>query len=116
MLLSAVLESAGFEVSAVHDGEELLELLRMTPPRHFRLVVTDQRMPHLLGTEVLAQSSSRRTRFIVVSAHESALARQAAEQFGAAAFVRKPIDVPSFLDTVRDVLLDDTQPERMRVR
>lgn len=115
-LLTAVLERAGFEVTAVHDGQELLDLLRWTPTRHFRLVVTDQRMPRLMGTEVLAQAASRRARFIVVSAVDSPLAERAAEQFGASAFVRKPIDVDSFLDLVSEVLQEDTQRIHMRVR
>ena len=113
-LFARVLTCAGFEVSVVHDGEELLELLSMAPPRHFQLVVADQRMPGLHGTAVLARSSARRTRFVVVSAHDTPELRAAVERYGAAAFVRKPVDPDTFLELIDDVLLDDTQPEKMK--
>jgi DNA-binding NtrC family response regulator len=108
------LTRAGFDVSELNDGRELLELLSMTPPRHFRLVVVDQRMPGLHGTEVLARTAGKRTRFIIVSAHDTPEIREAAERYGASAFVRKPIDLLPFLEIVENVLFDDTQPDKVR--
>jgi len=111
-LLAQVLTSAGFDVSTLHDGIELLDVLRMTPPRHFRLVVSDQRMPGLHGLEVLARSSSRRTPFVIVSGYDTAILREQAEKFGAAAFVRKPIDVPELLAVIDEVLRRDAERKR----
>jgi DNA-binding NtrC family response regulator len=110
-LLAHALDRAGFEVSTLHDGLELLELLRMAPPRHFQLVVTDQRMPGLHGTEVLARTGSRRTRFVIVSGYDTPQIRAQAEKYGAAAFVIKPFDIGAFVAMLDDILHEDA-PQR----
>ncbi len=45
------LEYSGYEVSAVHSGYEALRVFS-TAPRSFDLVILDQEMPDLEGTEV----------------------------------------------------------------
>jgi CheY-like chemotaxis protein len=45
------LEHSGYEVSAVHSGYEALRAF-LTSPRSFDLVILDQEMPGLKGTEV----------------------------------------------------------------
>jgi DNA-binding response OmpR family regulator len=45
------LEHSGYEVRAVHSGYEALRVF-LTSPRSFDLVILDQEMPDLKGTEV----------------------------------------------------------------
>jgi CheY-like chemotaxis protein len=51
------LELFGYEVSAVHSGYEALRVFS-TSPRPFDLVILDQEMPDLKGTEVAEKLTS----------------------------------------------------------
>jgi CheY-like chemotaxis protein len=48
-LRKLILEKQGYEVTAVGSGKEALEVLAN---RHFDLILTDQMMPGMLGTEL----------------------------------------------------------------
>jgi CheY-like chemotaxis protein len=113
-LVVAALEDMGFEVSTAADGRELLDLLSLSPPRHFRVVVTDQRMPGLHGTEVLARTSSRRTPFVIVTGDDGPQIREQATMYGAAAFVLKPLDLTAFTAVLDEILLDEIRPRPIR--
>jgi DNA-binding NtrC family response regulator len=89
--LSALLRQQGFDVAEAHDGRELLEMLLMVPPWHFDLVVCDQMMPGMKGTEVLACASSRAT-WIIVTAWRNAGVEPVADQFGALGVLHKPFE------------------------
>jgi CheY-like chemotaxis protein len=52
MLRKLVLQKKGYEVVSANSGKEALELLAA---RHFDLVLTDQMMPGMLGTELARQ-------------------------------------------------------------
>jgi|ERR1700691_285687 CheY-like chemotaxis protein len=54
-LRKLVLEKKGYEVVAARSGKEALELLAT---RHFDLVLTDQMMPGMEGTELTRQIKS----------------------------------------------------------
>jgi DNA-binding response OmpR family regulator len=53
------LEHSGYEVSAVHSGYEALRVFSRSP-RSFDLVILDQEMPDLKGTEVAEKLTSLR--------------------------------------------------------
>ena len=46
--LADYLRAQGYAVHDAHDGVELLDILRMVPPRYFPVVLCDQRMPGLM--------------------------------------------------------------------
>ena len=48
---ASMLQRLGYEVHAVRDSLEALEIFRQDPTR-FDLVITDQTMPRLTGTEL----------------------------------------------------------------
>ncbi len=102
-MLVTCLHQASFVVTEAHDGRELLELLQGAEPGFFRLVVTDQRMPHLSGVECLALAGARAP-FVIVSAEDDAQFLDAAERFGASHVLRKPIDLASFLAIVTETV------------
>lgn len=89
--LVATLRAHGFDVSQARDGNELLDMLLAVPPRHFHVVICDQLMPGLHGTECLARASSRSKWIIVTSSRDPAIER-AALQFGALGVLHKPFD------------------------
>jgi DNA-binding NtrC family response regulator len=105
-LLRTALDAAGFEVSEVHDGRELYDVLASSPPGYFRVVVADHVMPGLHGLEVLARTSSR-ARFVLVTGASAAAIEEAADRFGAAALVRKPVDPSRLVRLIRYVALED---------
>ena len=58
-VLTAVLESAGFEASAAKDGVDALSQLRR---RRFDLLLLDVWMPRMNGLELLTKLRTRRRR------------------------------------------------------
>ncbi|HEX9199895.1 MAG TPA: response regulator [Acidobacteriaceae bacterium] len=65
-LRKLVLEKQGYEVVAAASGREALELLAA---RHFDLVLTDQMMPGMLGTELTGRIKAIRpsTPVVIIS-------------------------------------------------
>jgi CheY-like chemotaxis protein len=102
-LLVVALRTAGYDVAEMHDGDELLCLLQSTPPGFFQVVIADQRMPRLFGLECLERAGARAP-FVIVSASDDPTFYEAASRFGAAAVVRKPIELPALLAIVAQVL------------
>jgi CheY-like chemotaxis protein/HPt (histidine-containing phosphotransfer) domain-containing protein len=80
----------GFEVKTAGDGEEALQLLRSEA---FHIVVTDDQMPEMDGTELLRISRSEEPLsaipFIVISGKANEEAKTKALEWGAAAYLVK---------------------------
>jgi DNA-binding response OmpR family regulator len=87
------LRRSGFDVSAVTDGAEALQLLE---DRLFDLVVLDGMMPHLDGLETCRQiKANPRTAHvpvIMLSARTQAADEQAGYDAGALGYLRKPFN------------------------
>lgn len=105
-VLVACLHHAGFAVTEAHDGRELLDLLQSAAPGFFRAVVTDQRMPRLAGLECLALAGARAP-FVIVSGENDAGFHAAAAKFGAAAVLRKPVDLDTLVAVVSRLVTGD---------
>jgi len=112
-LLRTVLESAGYDVAEVHDGRELYDVLTMSPPGHFRVVVADHHMPGMRGLDVLAHTSAR-AHFVILTGDVVPDLEGAADRLGAAGYLRKPLDVIALLRVVRGVAFDRTPPGGQR--
>jgi DNA-binding response OmpR family regulator len=115
-LIAYALRIGGFEVSTLHDGHELLEVLQMVPSRHFALVVADQCASALQAGEMLARRGAHRTRFIISSADDSPETRQQVADCGASAFLPKPLDVEGLVAMLDDVMMDETRPDGCAAR
>lgn len=83
-----------YEVTAVARGEEALETLTATPDA-FDIVIVDQKMPDLVGTELVQALRDRglETKIIVLSAHLSSEVRQAYERLNVKTMLDKPFDI-----------------------
>ena len=112
-LFKDALTLAGYVVVAVSDGMQLFQRLGMFeenpvwwPP--FDVVITDIRMPGITGTEVLegVAMMGGRPRVILVSSFADAPARAAAERYGAAALLEKPVPITALLDAVGAALIE----------
>lgn len=107
-LLRSALESAGFRVNAVADGEAMRQELRSNR-KDVRVVVSDIMMPHLTGLSVLEilRRDDERLPVIFLSSFvdEAVLAR--AYRLGATVVLKKPCDLDTLLSVVRSVVPDD---------
>ncbi|MBX3161786.1 MAG: response regulator [Deltaproteobacteria bacterium] len=97
--LRMVLEHFGFEVTVAHDGREALRLLEQGMPR---VILLDMLMPIMSGWEFSEEYTRRfpepRAAIVVLTAADDARAR--ALEVGAAAYLRKPFETRSLIDTV----------------
>ncbi len=91
-----MLRASGFEVFTAHDGESGLALIRELLPA---VVVSDIRMPGLMGDELAAQLKSdpatRHIPVLLMSAHGSAAGLQCD------GFLSKPFLRPDLIAAVR---------------
>ena len=110
-LLSDALTGAGYRVDVVSNGMELLERLGILDDRpvwwpEFDVVVTDVRMPGLTGTEVLegVAMMGGRPRVILITSFVDKAAREAAQRYGAAGLLEKPVPLNTLLDAIEAAL------------
>ena len=103
-LMEALLESAGYHVVSVGDGEAALSSLRADRPA---LVLLDLTLPRLDGWEVLERlrEDLEAPPVILFTGHRAATERAIAA--GAAAAVLKPFDVDDLLATVERLLVSE---------
>ncbi len=100
MALEVPLRLSGYEVTAVSDGREAIELARA---KNFDVVLTDIFMPQVGGLEVVREMRrlSPATRVIAMTARGSMeIAFEAIEQ-GAFDFIAKPFEVDEVLALVK---------------
>jgi DNA-binding response OmpR family regulator len=100
--LSFVLGREGFDVSAVLDGESVLEQLRSHRPD---VVILDVMLPQLNGFEVLKRIKSdpalSAIPVIILTAKGQAQDRRMAEEIGVDGFMTKPFSNRDIVEEVR---------------
>lgn len=101
------------EVIEATSGEAALALLRDHP---VDLIISDQRMPGMLGTEFLARAlilAPGAPRALLTARQEVDLAIEAVNELHISAFYPKPLDTASFLASV-ETLLAKRRAQRLR--
>ena len=98
--LGAVLRRKGYGVFTAQRGQEGLKVMEREP---LDLVVTDLRLPGMDGVSVLKAVKEKATHLpvILITAHGSMESAIEAVNLGAYSYVLKPIEMESFLVTVR---------------
>ena len=100
--LSFVLGREGFDVSAVLDGESVLEQLRSDRPD---VVILDVMLPQLNGFEVLKRIKSEPSLavipVVILTAKGQAQDRRMAEEIGVDGFMTKPFSNREIVEEVR---------------
>ena len=92
ILMSAVLEKAGFEIYTAADGEEVIQQFRDNP---CDMVMLDVSMPKMDGFEtliVLRQEFGDELPIIMVTGMDDMVSIEKAYEFGATDFISKPIN------------------------
>ncbi|MCB2190382.1 MAG: response regulator [Deltaproteobacteria bacterium] len=97
-LLARLLSERGYDVSTAYDGREALEFLRS---HACDLVISDVRMPHLDGLQLLkaVKDMNPRLPVIMISGYDEAAVVVDALKAGAENFLAKPLDL-DLLDQV----------------
>ena len=102
-LVCGFLEKQGFEVTPAESGERAWEIFRQMP---VDLVLTDQKMPHLSGLDLLRsiRSLNPETAVIVMTAYGSIETAVSAIKDGATDYLTKPLNLDELLHKIRQVL------------
>lgn len=102
-----MLTSKGYLVTTMTDSHEALKLFT-TNPAKFDMIITDQTMPNLTGIELIEKVKVIRADMatIICTGFSRKLDEESAKELGASAFMMKPFDLPTLLQTVRRVLDD----------
>ncbi|WP_338844423.1 diguanylate cyclase [Massilia sp. W12] len=97
-----------YEILCAHDGAQALALLQELPAQHpVAVIISDQRMPHCSGVEVLRQSQriTPHTIRIIVSGYSDLDAIIASiNRAEVWKFISKPFDARQLQDTVRQAI------------
>ena len=110
-LVRFMLEQGGYDVTCVESGRETLALLKA---EQFDLLVFDNWMPDLTGTEVvqLVRQFDRATPILFYSAAAYDSDRQAAFAAGAQGYLTKPSGIDELLsEAERLIATDDHLPK-----
>ena len=103
--LDFVLKRAGWSISAVMDGEAVMDAVRRLQPR---VLVLDIMLPKRSGFEVLKQIRADRSTsalpVLVLTAKGQQQDRRIAEELGADRFVTKPYSNADVVSAVRSLL------------
>ncbi|SDZ96776.1 PAS domain S-box-containing protein [Desulfuromusa kysingii] len=100
-----MLTEMGYQVSVMTDSQEALKLFAANADG-FQLVLTDQTMPGLTGRELILEMKKIRPdiRTIVCTGYSNKVDENGVKNFGADAFLMKPLTMPELIQTVRRVL------------
>lgn len=111
MIISKILERGGHRVDLVENGEQALDRLEN---EQYDLAILDMYMPAMCGLEaakIYRVTASREPRMpvIILTANATVEARRECEAAGIDAFLTKPIDALSLLDTVAQLSANHTK-------
>jgi PAS domain S-box-containing protein len=103
-----MLENLGYSVTAINDSSEALDLF-VNNPNQFDLVITDQTMPNLTGSELAKQFLQIRSDIpiILCTGYSVFIDKIKAQEIGIKAFVMKPIHIRDLSRLIRKVLDGD---------
>jgi CheY-like chemotaxis protein len=103
-----MLENLGYSVTALNDSSEALDLF-VNNPTQFDLVITDQTMPKLTGSELAEQFLQIRSDIpiILCTGYSVFIDKIKAQEIGIRAFVMKPIYIRDLSRLIRKVLDGD---------
>ena len=100
--VAEILADQGYQTATASNGQEALEYLHQHPPPD--VILLDLMMPVMSGDEFRAMQrhdpdpAIASIPVVVVSANDEA--RRHAEQLGARAFLRKPMNLDTLIDTI----------------
>lgn len=101
----ALIEHQGLEVVGLSDGQQALDLIQLGDDS-FDLLLLDQTMPGLSGTELACRVHQLEPELpvILITGHSDQVNEENAAQFGISRYLRKPVEIPLLQDALRTLL------------
>lgn len=101
-LVGGFLKKQGFDVAPAEGGQKALDLFRREP---FDLILTDQKMPNLSGSDLLkaVRAINPETAVILMTAFGSIESAVAAIKEGATDYLTKPLQLDELLHRIKQV-------------
>ena len=99
-----LLESAGFEHNSFESAEDFIENAH---PTEHDLMLLDIHMPGLGGCDLLEYLTDNGLHIpvIVITAFDEPASRECAKNYGALAYLRKPVDGEALIDLIKYSIL-----------
>jgi FixJ family two-component response regulator len=93
-------KSAGLECTSFGSAEEFLEIPQAVEDD---IIILDMHMPGMNGCELLKNLASHEKFFpvIVITAYDEPASRECAKNYGALAYLRKPVDSEALIDLIK---------------
>jgi FixJ family two-component response regulator len=93
-------KSAGFGCTLFGSAEEFIDVLNTVEND---IILLDMHMPGMNGCEFLEYLSSHEMFFpvIVITAYDEPASRECAKNYGALAYLRKPVDSEALIDLIK---------------
>ena len=90
-----------YELTSACDGDDALARL-LAEPAPFDVIITDERMPHLSGVELVRELKERgfRGKIMVLSAHLTPELREAYTELDVDVLLDKPFDIHQLRETL----------------
>ncbi|MGK5093662.1 response regulator [Deltaproteobacteria bacterium TL4] len=103
-LYTEALEQQGYRITLCKNGEEALTTFRNYPDQ-FDLVLTDQAMPKLTGTQLSQELIKIRPELpiILVTGYSTIVAEESYKAFGIRKFLMKPLDSDTLFRTIQSI-------------
>ena len=100
-----MLESLGYTVDIRTDGFSALHEIQ-THNRKYDLLVTDQNMPKMLGTDLVMRAKKIRPdlKIILITGYEDSIKEGSVNEYDIAEIIIKPLILSEFSKTIRNVL------------
>jgi DNA-binding response OmpR family regulator len=107
--IAGFLRDEGYQVTVVHDGEDVLPVIQKET---IHLVLLDLMMPRMNGLETLAKikKQSPSTKVIMLTGYGNEDNIQMSQRLGADGFVNKPFGVETLLRHIKNLLSNPTSP------
>lgn len=105
-----MLESLGYTVDIKTDSQEALKVFRNDPYK-YDLLVTDQAMPKMMGTELIGEINQIRSdlKTIIITGYQESVPANAMKQYGITDIISKPLILSEFSELIGKVLNQDTK-------
>ena len=102
-----MLESLGYTVDIKSDSEEAYVEFKKTPDK-YDLIVTDQAMPKMMGTELIIKMKEIRPdlKSIIITGYQDSLPVHTKENLNISEIITKPLILSDFSELIRKVLKD----------
>lgn len=103
-----MLESLGYTVDIKTDSLDALKVFKQDPLK-YDLLVTDQAMPKMMGTELIGEVKKIRSdlKAIIITGYQDSIPSSAMEQYGIDNIISKPLILSEFSELIGKVLIQD---------